>query len=126
MDDIVNIVLLVIGAALLVVVFWLHRRYTQRTTLDKFFTKNGTAPGGNRTRVTGLKMSNYRPVYCGRISLSRRKRYVSLTAFFDLSEELPASMKADLMAAVKSVSLQNLPKVTASQSIGEGIRRSSP
>jgi hypothetical protein len=44
----------------------------------------------------------------------------------DLSEELPASMKADLVAAVKSVSLQNLPTITAPQSIGEGIRRESP
>jgi hypothetical protein len=34
--------------------------------------------------------------------------------------------KADLMAAVKSVSLQNLPTVSASQSIGEGIRWQSP
>jgi hypothetical protein len=50
----------------------------------------------------------------------------ALSYYGDLSEELPASMKADLMAAVKSVSLPNLPSVTASQSIGEGIRRESP
>jgi hypothetical protein len=29
MDDMINIVLLVIGAALLFIVFWLHRRYTR-------------------------------------------------------------------------------------------------
>jgi hypothetical protein len=50
----------------------------------------------------------------------------ALSYYGDLSEELPASMKADLVAAVKSVSLRNLPTVSASQSIGEGIRRASP
>jgi hypothetical protein len=50
----------------------------------------------------------------------------ALTYYGDLSEELPAGMKADLLAAVKSVSLENLPTVTASQSIGEGIRPASP
>jgi hypothetical protein len=49
----------------------------------------------------------------------------ALSYYGDLSEELPASIKADLLAAVKSVSLQNLPTVSASQSIGEGIRRDS-
>ena len=38
-----------------------------------------------------------------------------LLYYGDLSEELPASMKADLLAAVKSVSLQNLPTISASQ-----------
>jgi hypothetical protein len=50
----------------------------------------------------------------------------ALSYYGDLSEQLPASVKADLMAAVKSVSLQNLPTIAAPQSIGEGIRRSSP
>jgi len=50
----------------------------------------------------------------------------ALSYYGDLSEELPASMKADLLAAVKSVSLQSLPTVLASQSIGEGVRRESP
>jgi hypothetical protein len=50
----------------------------------------------------------------------------ALSYYGDLSEELPAGTKADLMAAVKSVSLQNLPTVTASQGIGEGIPRASP
>ena len=50
----------------------------------------------------------------------------ALSYYGDLSEDLPIKMKADLVAAVKSVSLQNLPEITASQSIGEGIRRESP
>jgi hypothetical protein len=44
---------------------------------------------------------------------------------FDLAMTL-LSQIAHLMAAVKSVSLQNLPVVAASQSIGEGIGRESP
>ncbi len=50
----------------------------------------------------------------------------ALSYYGDLSEELPADMKTELLAAVKSVSLENLPAVTASQSIGEGIRPASP
>ncbi len=50
----------------------------------------------------------------------------ALSYYGDLSVELAAGTKADLMAAVKSVSLQNLPTVTASQGIGEGIPRASP
>ena len=50
----------------------------------------------------------------------------ALSYYGDLSEELPADMKTELLAAVKSVSLENLPTVTASRSIGEGIRPGSP
>ncbi len=49
----------------------------------------------------------------------------ALSYFEDLSEDLPAGMKADILAAVKSVSLQNLPTVSASQNIGDGIGRDS-
>lgn len=49
----------------------------------------------------------------------------ALSYYGDLSEEIPASMKADLLAAVKSVSLQNLPTVSAALRIGEGVRRES-
>lgn len=45
----------------------------------------------------------------------------ALAYFDDLPEPFPAAMKADLLAAVKSVSLQNLPTVIAAQRIGAGI-----
>lgn len=45
----------------------------------------------------------------------------ALAYFDDLPEPLPAGMKADLLAAVKSVSLQNLPQITATQRIGPDI-----
>ena len=45
----------------------------------------------------------------------------ALAYFDDLPDPLPAAMKADLLAAVKSVSLQNLPTVTATQRIGAGL-----
>jgi len=41
----------------------------------------------------------------------------------NLPEPFPAAMKADLLAAVKSVSLQNLPTITATQRIGAGVVR---
>jgi hypothetical protein len=44
----------------------------------------------------------------------------ALAYFDDLPEPLPASMKADLLSAVKSVSLQNLPAIAATQRIGIG------
>lgn len=47
----------------------------------------------------------------------------ALAYFDDLPEPLPAGMKADLLAAVKSVSLQNLPTIRANHRIGDGIRR---
>ncbi len=47
----------------------------------------------------------------------------ALAYFDDLPEPFPAGMKADLLAAVKSVSLQNLPKITATQRIGAGVVR---
>lgn len=45
----------------------------------------------------------------------------ALAYFDDLPEPLPADMRADLLAAVKSVSLQNLPTLAASQRIGAGV-----
>lgn len=47
----------------------------------------------------------------------------ALAYFDDLPEPLPAGMKTDLLAAVKSVSLRNLPTTTAQQRIGDGILR---
>lgn len=45
----------------------------------------------------------------------------ALAYFDDLPEPLPAGMSADLLKAVKSVSLQNLPTMTAAHRIGTGI-----
>jgi len=44
----------------------------------------------------------------------------ALSYFDDLADPLAESIKADLRAAVRSVSLQHLPTVTASGRIGEG------
>jgi Nucleotidyl transferase AbiEii toxin, Type IV TA system len=46
----------------------------------------------------------------------------ALVYFDDLPEPLPAALRADLLAAVKSVSLPNLPIFATSQRIGAGIR----
>lgn len=46
----------------------------------------------------------------------------ALAYFDDLPEALPAAMRADLLAAVKSVSLQNLPTIATTQRIGAGIQ----
>ncbi len=59
-------------------------------------------------------------------TVTQQSESTGLSYYGDLSEELPASMKADLLVAVKSVSLQNLPTVTASRGIGDGIPRASP
>lgn len=48
----------------------------------------------------------------------------ALSYFDDLREPLPQQVKADLLAAVKGVSLANLPAVAASQRIGDGVERS--
>jgi hypothetical protein len=45
----------------------------------------------------------------------------ALAYFDDLPEPLPAGTRADLLAAAKSVSLQSLPTVAASQRIGAGV-----
>lgn len=47
----------------------------------------------------------------------------ALSYFDDLPDPLADSVKADLRAAVKSVSLQKLPTVTASGKIGKGVGR---
>jgi hypothetical protein len=43
----------------------------------------------------------------------------ALAYFKDLPEPLPEKVKEDLVSAVKSVSLEDLPTITASQTIGE-------
>ncbi len=102
--------------------------------IDLFGMKCATVPQRN-------EMKDYRDIYAlivkGKIELAEGiaaaraiygKQYnpvltlQALSYYGDLSEELPASMKTDLLAAVKSVSLQNLPTVTASQGIGDGIQ----
>jgi hypothetical protein len=45
----------------------------------------------------------------------------ALSYFDDLPESLPRGVKADLLAAVKSVSLQALPSITSSDKIGTGL-----
>jgi hypothetical protein len=50
----------------------------------------------------------------------------ALCYFGDLTGPLSEKIKTDLIGAVKSVSLQNLPVITASQKIGESTERSDP
>jgi hypothetical protein len=50
----------------------------------------------------------------------------ALAYFEDLNESLSEKVKTDLIGAVKSVSLQDLPVITASQMIGEGTGRTDP
>lgn len=48
----------------------------------------------------------------------------ALSYFDDLRDPLPQQVKADLLAAVKGVSLSDLPAVAALQRIGDGVGRS--
>ena len=50
----------------------------------------------------------------------------ALSYFEDLTGPLSEKVKTDLIGAVKSVSLQNLPVITARQKIGEGTGRTNP
>ena len=50
----------------------------------------------------------------------------ALSYFEDLTGPLAEKVKTDLIGAVKSVSLQNLPVITASQKIGESTGRTDP
>jgi hypothetical protein len=50
----------------------------------------------------------------------------ALCYFEDLTGPLSEKIKTDLVGAVKSVSLQNLPVITASQKIGERTGRTDP
>lgn len=47
----------------------------------------------------------------------------ALSYFDDLHESLAPDVQSRLLAAVKSVSLQSLPEMTASRKIGDGIQR---
>ena len=47
----------------------------------------------------------------------------ALSYFDDLHESLAPDVQSRLLAAVKSVSLQNLPETTASRKIGDGVQR---
>jgi hypothetical protein len=46
----------------------------------------------------------------------------ALSYFDDLREPLAPEVKSDLLAAVKAVSLQNLPTISASHKIGDGVQ----
>jgi Nucleotidyl transferase AbiEii toxin, Type IV TA system len=50
----------------------------------------------------------------------------ALCYFNDLPEALPEELRAALLAAVKSVSLQDLPAITAPHHIGAGIQQGDP
>ena len=50
----------------------------------------------------------------------------ALSYFEDLTGPLAEKVKTDLIGAVKSVSLQNLPVITTSQKIGESTGRTDP
>jgi hypothetical protein len=100
---------------------------------DIFGMKCGTVPQRNETK-------DYLDIHAliveGGISLSRGiaaaaaiygNQYnpvltlQALVYFKDLSEPLSEDVRKNLVSAVKSVSLENLPIITASQTIGEGI-----
>lgn len=99
---------------------------------DLFGTKCATVPQRNATRdyldihalVTTAQLSLAHGIACARAI--HAQEYVptmtlqALSYFNDLPEPLPDSMKQDLLAAVKSASLESLPKIEASPRIGAG------
>jgi Nucleotidyl transferase AbiEii toxin, Type IV TA system len=97
---------------------------------DIFGMKCGTVPQRNETKdyldihaliQAGINLSRgmasaaaiYGNQYNPLLSLQ------ALMYFKDLPEPLPEKVKEDLVSAVKSVSLENLPTITASRTIGE-------
>lgn len=100
---------------------------------DIFGMKCGTVPQRNETKdyldihalitKAGLSLSRgiasaaaiYGNQYNPMLTLQ------ALTYFKDLSEPLSDTVREDLISAVKSVLLEELPEITASQTIGQGI-----
>lgn len=100
---------------------------------DIFGTKCATVPQRNEVKdyldihalIVQGKVGLSEGIASARAIYGRRYNPVltlqALAYFDDLPEPLPQNVKADLRAAVQSVSLQDLPAITASSKIGEGI-----
>ena len=105
---------------------------------DLFGMKFATVPHCNETKdyldihalITEGKITLPEGIAAARAIYGRQYNPVltlqALSYFEDLTGSLPEQVKTDLIGAVKSVSLQDLPVVTASQKIGESTGRTAP
>ena len=98
---------------------------------DLFGTKCATVPQRNEVKdyldihalVTQAKLDLAEGVACARAIYGRQYNPLmtlqALSYFDDLPNRLPSSVKADLLAAVKAVSVGHLPRIEASGKIGD-------
>jgi len=101
--------------------------------IDLFGMKCATIPQRNEAKdyqdihalVTRAKLDLSAGIAAARAIYGRQYNPIltlqALVYFADLPDALPKSMQSDLIAAVKSVSLQDIPPVTATGKLGEGF-----
>jgi hypothetical protein len=102
---------------------------------DLFGTKCATVPQRNEVKdyvdihalLDKAKLHLIHGIACAKAIYGRQYNPMltlqALSYFDDLREPLAPGVKSDLVAAVKSVSLQDLPAIDAAQKIGDGLRK---